>query len=84
MDFGYVLGNREDPGRQCQKELQAQLDRLQCGLKCCHSPIARHQPTRAGQAGFQRSQRRRQDMKRLVNEAEETYNKGNPQGQRQC
>lgn len=75
MDFDYVLSNREVLAASAKKELQAQLDRLQCGLSVVTLQLLDINPPEQVKPAFNEVNVADQDMKRLVNEAEETYNK---------
>ena len=75
MDFDYVLSNREVLAANAKKELQAQLDRLQCGLSVVTLQLLDINPPEQVKPAFNEVNVADQDMKRLVNEAEETYNK---------
>lgn len=75
MDFDYVLSNREILAANAKKELQAQLDRLQCGLSVVTLQLLDINPPEQVKPAFNEVNVADQDMKRLVNEAEETYNK---------
>ena len=75
MDFDYVLSNREVLAANAKKELQTQLDRLQCGLSVVTLQLLDINPPEQVKPAFNEVNVADQDMKRLVNEAEETYNK---------
>jgi membrane protease subunit HflK len=75
MDFDYVLGNREILAANAKRELQAQMDRLQCGINVVTVQLQDINPPEQVKPAFNEVNEADQDMKRLVNEAEETYNK---------
>ncbi|ADW16916.1 protease FtsH subunit HflK [Desulfobulbus propionicus DSM 2032] len=75
MDFDYVLGNREILAANAKQELQAQMDRLQCGINVVTVQLLDINPPEQVKPAFNEVNEADQDMKRLVNEAEETYNK---------
>lgn len=75
MDFDYVLSNREVLAADAKKELQAQLNRLQCGVSVVTLQLLDINPPEQVKPAFNEVNIADQDMKRLVNEAEETYNK---------
>jgi membrane protease subunit HflK len=75
MDFDYVLSNREILAANAKTELQAQMDRLQCGINVMTLQLLDINPPEQVKPAFNEVNVADQDMKRLVNEAEETYNK---------
>ncbi len=75
MDFDYVLSNREVLAASAKKELQAQMDRLQCGITLVTLQLLDINPPEQVKPAFNEVNEADQDMKRLINEAEETYNK---------
>ena len=75
MDFDYVLSNREVLAANARKELQAQLDRLECGVVVVTLQLLDINPPEQVKPAFNEVNIADQDMKRLVNEAEETYNR---------
>ena len=75
MDFDYVLSNREVLAASARKELQVQLDRLQCGVSVVTLQLQDINPPEQVKPAFNEVNVADQDMKRLVNEAEETYNR---------
>ncbi len=75
MDFDYVLSNREVLAANAKRELQAQMDRLQCGISILALQLQDINPPEQVKPAFNEVNEADQDMKRLVNEAEETYNK---------
>lgn len=75
MDFDYVLGNREILAAKAKQELQAQMDRLQCGISVVTLQLLDINPPETVKPAFNEVNMADQDMKRLVNEAEETYNR---------
>jgi len=75
MDFDYVLGNREVLAGHAKRELQGQMDRLQCGITVVTLQLLDINPPEQVKPAFNEVNEADQDMKRLVNEAEENYNK---------
>jgi len=75
MDFDYVLSNRELLAASAKKELQSQMDRLQCGITLVTLQLLDINPPEQVKPAFNEVNEADQDMKRLINEAEETYNK---------
>jgi len=75
MDFDYVLGNREVLAANAKRELQGQLNRLECGIDVVTLQLLDINPPEQVKPAFNEVNEADQDMKRLVNEAEETYNR---------
>ncbi len=75
MDFDYVLSNRELLAASAKRELQSQIDRLQCGITLVTLQLLDINPPEQVKPAFNEVNEADQDMKRLINEAEETYNK---------
>lgn len=75
MDFDYVLSNREILAGDAQRELQNELDNLECGVKIVALQMQDINPSDRVKPAFNEVNEADQDMKRLVNEAEETYNR---------
>ncbi|WP_319588083.1 FtsH protease activity modulator HflK [uncultured Desulfobulbus sp.] len=75
MDFDYVLSNRELLAANSKRELQSQIDRLQCGITLVTIQLLDINPPEQVKPAFNEVNEADQDMKRLINEAEETYNK---------
>lgn len=75
MDFDYVLSNREVLAASAKKELQGQMDRLQCGITIVTLQLLDINPPEQVKPAFNEVNEADQDMKRLINEAEETYNR---------
>ena len=75
MDFDYVLSNRELLAANAKRELQVQMDRLQCGITLVTLQLLDINPPEQVKPAFNEVNEADQDMKRLINEAEETYNK---------
>ena len=75
MDFDYVLTNREILAGDAKKELQHQLDILECGVSIVTLQLLDINPPDPVKPAFNEVNEADQDMKRLVNEAEETYNR---------
>ncbi len=74
MDFDYVLSNREILAGDAKQELQAQMNRLQCGINILTLRLLDINPPERVKPAFNEVNMADQDMKRLVNEAEKTYN----------
>jgi len=75
MDFDYVLSNREILASLTDKELQAELDHYEAGVKIVTVQLQDVNPPDAVKPAFNEVNEADQDMKRLVNEAEEAYNR---------
>jgi membrane protease subunit HflK len=75
MDFDYVLSNREILASLTDKELQAELDNYEAGVKLVTVQLQDVNPPDAVKPAFNEVNEADQDMKRLVNEAEEAYNR---------
>lgn len=75
MDFDYVLSNREILAGDAKRELQKELDTLECGVVIGALQMQDINPPESVKPAFNEVNEADQDMKRLVNEAEETYNK---------
>lgn len=75
MDFDYVLGNREIVAGDAKRELQGELDGLECGVDIVALQMQDITPPDPVKPAFNEVNEADQDMKRLVNEAEETYNR---------
>lgn len=78
MDFDYVLSNRELLAADAQKELQEELKNLECGVDIIALQLQDINPPEKVKPAFNEVNVADQDMKRLVNEAEETYNQKIP------
>ncbi len=75
MDFDYVLSNREILAADAKRELQGELDNLECGVSIVTLQLLDINPPDPVKPAFNEVNEADQDMKRLVNEAEETYNR---------
>lgn len=75
MGFDYVLGNREILAAGAKRELQGELDNLECGVQLVALQMQDITPPDPVKPAFNEVNEADQDMKRLVNEAEETYNR---------
>ncbi|WP_457575092.1 FtsH protease activity modulator HflK [Desulfolithobacter sp.] len=75
MDFDYVLSNREILAADAKRELQGELDNLECGVVIVTLQLLDINPPDPVKPAFNEVNEADQDMKRLVNEAEETYNR---------
>ncbi|MFA6464114.1 MAG: FtsH protease activity modulator HflK [Desulfurivibrionaceae bacterium] len=78
MTFDYVLSNREVLAAATQREVQASLDRYQAGVKIVTIQLQDVNPPEQVKPAFNEVNEADQDMKRLVNEAEEAYNREVP------
>ena len=78
MDFDYVLSNRDLLAASVKTELQSQLDYLHAGVAIGTVQFQDINPPDPVKPAFNEVNEADQDMKRLVNEAEETYNKEIP------
>jgi len=78
MTFDYVLSNREMLAAATQRDVQASLDRYQAGVKIVTVQLQDVNPPEKVKPAFNEVNEADQDMKRLVNEAEEAYNREVP------
>ncbi|MBA3003975.1 MAG: FtsH protease activity modulator HflK [Desulfurivibrio sp.] len=78
MTFDYVLSNREMLAANTQREVQDSLDRYQAGVKIVTVQFQDVNPPEHVKPSFNEVNEADQDMKRLVNEAEEAYNREVP------
>ena len=78
MDFDYVLGNRDLLAASVKGELQSELDNLHAGVAIGTVQFQDINPPDPVKPAFNEVNEADQDMKRLVNEAEEIYNKEIP------
>ena len=78
MTFDYVLSNREMLASATQREVQSSLDRYQAGVKIVTVQLQDVNPPEHVKPSFNEVNEADQDMKRLVNEAEESYNREVP------
>ncbi len=78
MDFDFVLGNRGMLAADVKKEMQAQLNKLQAGVAIGTVQFQDINPPDPVKPAFNEVNEADQDMKRLVNEAEEIYNREIP------
>ncbi|MFA7383955.1 MAG: FtsH protease activity modulator HflK [Desulfurivibrionaceae bacterium] len=78
MTFDYVLSNREMLAAATQREVQESLDRYQAGVKVVTVQLQDVNPPEHVKPAFNEVNEADQDMKRLVNEAEEAYNREVP------
>lgn len=78
MTFDYVLSNREMLAAATQREVQESLDRYQAGVKIVTVQLQDVNPPEHVKPAFNEVNEADQDMKRLVNEAEESYNREVP------
>jgi modulator of FtsH protease HflK len=78
MDFDYVLSNRDLLAAEVKQELQKELKGLQAGLSIGTVQFQDINPPDQVKPAFNEVNEADQDMKRLVNEAEEIYNQKIP------
>jgi modulator of FtsH protease HflK len=78
MDFDYVLSNRDLLAAEVKSELQKELKGLQAGLGIGTVQFQDINPPDQVKPAFNEVNEADQDMKRLVNEAEEIYNQKIP------
>lgn len=78
MTFDYVLSNREILAAATQREVQESLDRYQAGVRIVTVQLQDVNPPDHVKPAFNEVNEADQDMKRLVNEAEEAYNREVP------
>lgn len=78
MTFDYVLSNREILAAATQREVQESLDRYQTGVRIVTVQLQDVNPPEHVKPAFNEVNEADQDMKRLVNEAEEAYNREVP------
>lgn len=78
LDFDYVLSNREILAGSTSREVQDALDRYKSGVKIVTVQLQDVNPPEAVKPAFNEVNEADQDMKRLVNEAEEAYNREVP------
>lgn len=78
MDFDYVLSNRDLLAAEVKQELQKELKSLQAGLSIGTVQFQDINPPDQVKPAFNEVNEADQDMKRLVNEAEEIYNQKIP------
>jgi membrane protease subunit HflK len=74
-DFDYALSNRDIIEAETDREMQAELDSYETGVKILTVKLQDLNPPDPVKPAFNEVNEADQDMKRLVNEAEETYNK---------
>lgn len=78
MDFDYVLSNRDLLAAEVKQELQKELRNLQAGIAVGTVQFQDINPPDQVKPAFNEVNEADQDMKRLVNEAEEIYNQKIP------
>lgn len=78
MDFDYVLANRDLLASATAREMQKELDRYETGVDIVKVQLQDVNPPEAVKPAFNEVNEADQDMKRLVNEAEEHYNREIP------
>jgi len=74
MNFDYVLSNREILAGATRREVQKTLDNYKSGVKIVTVQLQDVNPPDSVKPAFNEVNEADQDMKRLVNEAEEAYN----------
>lgn len=75
MDFDFVLGNREQLATQAKQELQAQVNRMKCGVNITTLQLLDINAPEPVRPAFNEVNMADQDKNRLVNEAEAEYNR---------
>jgi membrane protease subunit HflK len=78
MDFDFVLANRDVLAATSAREMQKELDRYESGIDIVKVQLQDVNPPEAVKPAFNEVNEADQDMKRLVNEAEEHYNREIP------
>jgi membrane protease subunit HflK len=78
MDFDYVLSNRDFLAAAVKSELQSELDHLHAGVAIGTLQFQDINPPDPVKPAFNEVNEADQDMKRMVNEAEEIYNREIP------
>lgn len=78
MDFDYVLSNRDLLAAEVKQELQKELQGLEAGISIGTVQFQDINPPDQVKPAFNEVNEADQDMKRLVNEAEEIYNQKIP------
>jgi modulator of FtsH protease HflK len=78
MDFDYVLSNRDFLAAAVKGELQSELDHLHAGVAIGTLQFQDINPPDSVKPAFNEVNEADQDMKRMVNEAEEIYNREIP------
>jgi len=78
MDFDFILGNRDMLATRAVREMQRELDRYGTGVDLVKLQLQDVNPPESVKPAFNEVNEADQDMKRLVNEAEEAYNKEIP------
>lgn len=78
MDFDYVLSNRDLLAAEVKQDLQKQLQSLEAGITIGTVQFQDINPPDQVKPAFNEVNEADQDMKRLVNEAEEIYNQKIP------
>ena len=77
--FDYVLQNREEVSRIFQDDLQKILDEYDSGIKIVGVRLQNVVPPDAVKNAFNEVNEAQQEKERLINEAQETYNRQIPQ-----
>ncbi|HDM32233.1 MAG TPA: FtsH protease activity modulator HflK [Deltaproteobacteria bacterium] len=76
--FDYILQNREEVNKQFRKELQNILDDYNSGIKIANVRLQNVVPPEAVKGAFNEVNEAQQERERLINQAQETYNKEIP------
>ena len=76
--FDYVLGNREELNKKAQKELQEILDEYESGINIVNVRLQNVVPPDPVKGAFNEVNEAQQERERLINQAQETYNKEIP------
>jgi len=76
--FDYVLQNREEVNKMAQEELQKILDEYETGIRVVNVRLQNVVPPDPVKGAFNEVNEAQQEKERLINEAQETYNREIP------
>ena len=76
--FDYVLQNREEVNRMAQEELQKILDEYETGIRVVNVRLQNVVPPDPVKGAFNEVNEAQQEKERLINEAQETFNRKIP------
>jgi membrane protease subunit HflK len=76
--FDYVLGNREELNKMAKEELQEILDEYESGINIVNVRLQNVVPPDPVKGAFNEVNEAQQEKERLINQAQETYNKEIP------
>jgi membrane protease subunit HflK len=76
--FDYVLQNREEVNKMAQEELQKILDEYESGIRIVNVRLQNVVPPDPVKGAFNEVNEAQQEKERLINQAQETYNKEIP------